>query len=195
MENVLLVTPIMTLMLASCWIIFVVYWLASAGSVKPIQKTTRWLGVQILVLVGFVFIINPIGIARINPTAFRIIPFLLPVNLVAVILAIAGLIVAILARRTLAGNWSRGVVIKEEHELISTGLYGYVRHPIYSAVLLMTLGTALSFGTLSACIGLLIIVFAFVLKLRAEEMILTGHFSDEYLAYKSRTKALIPFVW
>jgi protein-S-isoprenylcysteine O-methyltransferase Ste14 len=195
MKNILLAGSIMALLLAVCWIILVLYWLASAGSVKPIDKTTGWQGIKVLVLAGLLFIINPIGLVRVNPTAFRIIPSLLFVNLAVVILAAAGLIVAIMARRTLAGNWSRGVVIKEGHELISTGLYRCVRHPIYSGVLLMVLGTALSFGTLSACIGFLIIVFAFVLKLRAEEMILTDHFSDEYLAYKRRTNALVPFVW
>jgi protein-S-isoprenylcysteine O-methyltransferase Ste14 len=59
----------------------------------------------------------------------------------------------------------------------------------------MVLGTALSFGTLSSGIGFLLIALALVLKLRAEEMILADHFSDQYLAYKRRTKALIPFVW
>ncbi len=186
-----MITPI----LAACWIILVLYWVASARSVKPIQKMSEWTGIQILTLAGALLIINPFGLARINPTAFRLIAPLMPVNLVAALLAVAGLIVAILARRMLAGNWSRGVVIKEEHKLITTGPYRYIRHPIYFGGLLMVLGSALTFGTLSAGIGFLIIGLAFALKLRAEERILTERFSDEYEAYKRRTRALIPFVW
>ena len=195
MKTTPITSSFMTFIIAACWIIFGLYWLASSGSLKPIQKTTDWLGVQLTVLAGFLLILNPLGLAGINPIAFRMIPSLWSVDLTAILFTVAGLIIAILARRTLAGNWSRGVVIKEEHELISTGLYHYVRHPIYSGALLMVLGTALSFETLSACVGFLIIVFAFLVKLRAEEKILTAHFSDKYLAYKEHTKALIPFIW
>ncbi len=59
----------------------------------------------------------------------------------------------------------------------------------------MVLGTALSFGTLSACIDFLIIVLTIWLKLRQEEALLTKHFAEEYLSYKGRTKTLIPFIW
>jgi protein-S-isoprenylcysteine O-methyltransferase Ste14 len=99
-----------------------------------------------------------------------------------------------MARRALAGNWSRAVAFKEDHELITTGLYRYVRHPIYTGVLLMVLATALFVGTLSAAIGFIIIVLGLWSKLRAEEELLTKHFPKEYPAYKDRTKALIPYV-
>jgi protein-S-isoprenylcysteine O-methyltransferase Ste14 len=113
---------------------------------------------------------------------------------VIIVFAVTGLIVALIARRTLAGNWSRAVAFKEDHELITTGLYHYVRHPIYTGVLLMILATALSVGTLSAGIGFVIIVLGLWFKLRAEEEILTKHFPKEYSVYKDRTKALIPYV-
>ncbi len=80
------------------------------------------------------------------------------------------------------------------HELITTSLYRYVRHPIYTGVLLMVLATALFVGTLSAAIGFIIIVLGLWFKLRAEEKLLTKHFPKEYPAYKERTKALIPYV-
>lgn len=50
---------------------------------------------------------------------------------------VAGLIVAVVARRMLAGNWSGAVALKKDHELITTGFYQYVRHPIYAGMLLM----------------------------------------------------------
>ncbi len=182
----------------ACWLIFLLYWYILAGPVKPIQRTSGWLRGnwhQILLLAGFLLISNPLGLARVNPIAFSIASPTLVIQLLSVVFAVAGLIVAVIARKTLAGNWSREVAIKEGHELITTGLYRHVRNPIYSGILLMTLGTALSFGTLSAVIGFLIVMLAIWLKLCGEEKILAQHFSEEYLAYKKHTKALIPFVW
>lgn len=103
--------------------------------------------------------------------------------------------VAITARRTLARNWSGAVALKEDHELITAGLYQYIRHPIYTGMLLMILGTALSFATLGACMGFLIILMGVLLKLKQEEALLTKHFAQDYLSYKKRTRTLIPFIW
>ena len=181
-----------------CWLIFLLYWFVSAGTVKPIQRTSGWLWgnwYQILLFLGWLLIFDPFGLARVNPIAFSVISPTLTGNLVSVILVIGGLIVALIARRTLAGNWSRAVAIKEGHELITTGLYRHIRNPIYSGILLMTLGTTLSFGSLSACIGFLVVTMAIYLKLRGEEHILSVHFGSVYLSYKKRSKMLIPFVW
>jgi len=124
-----------------------------------------------------------------------LIPQTIVMNAVIVILVTAGLVVAIIARRTLAKNWSAAVALKKDHELITTGLYHYVRHPIYIGARLMVLGTTLSLGTLSACIGFLINVLTTWLKLKQEEAFLAEHFAEEYSSYKSRTRMLIPFIW
>lgn len=184
--------------IAGCWILFILYWIISAQSVKPIQSTSGWLRgnwYQLLLALGWLLIFNPLGLARLNPLAFQILPAMPIINLAAALFVLAGLIIAILARRGLADNWSREVAIKQDHELITTGLYRYVRNPIYSGILLMTLGTALSFGTLSACVGLLIVLLGIYLKLHDEESILTEHFGSQYESYRKQTKALIPFVW
>jgi protein-S-isoprenylcysteine O-methyltransferase Ste14 len=186
----------------ACWIIFILYWFISARTVKTIQETRGWLGgnwYPILPLIGFLFIGNFKFLARlgipVNSLGILLIPHTTIINVLSAILAVAGLIVAIMARRALAENWSAAVALKRDHELITTGLYRYVRHPIYTGNLLMVLGTALSFDTLSACIGFFIIVFTVLLKLRQEEVLLTEHFSEEYSSYKKRTKILIPFIW
>lgn len=116
-------------------------------------------------------------------------------NILITILLASGLVIAIAARRRLASNWSGQVAIQQGHELITRGLYGYVRYPIYAGILLIALGTGFSYDTLSAGIGFLIISIAVYLKLGDEERILSRHFGDEYLSYKQRTKALIPFLW
>jgi protein-S-isoprenylcysteine O-methyltransferase Ste14 len=187
---------------AGCWIIFLLYWFISAQSVKSIQETRGWLGGSwhsIFYLIGSLLMVNFRFLNRLGvPTeTFAMILFQhTSIQYVAVvILLIVGLIVAILARRTLAGNWSGAVALKEDHKLITTGLYQYVRHPIYTGMLLMILGTALSLGTLGAMIGFLSILLGVLLKLNEEEALMTEHFAQEYKSYKKRTKTLIPFIW
>ena len=184
-----------------CWVIFGLYWFISSSSVKSTQETRGWLAGNwhgIFLLIGGLFLSNLPFLAKvgvvISSLTILLIPSSIVINVVIIVFAVTGLIVALMARRTLAGNWSRAVAFKEDHELITTGLYHYVRHPIYTGVLLMVLATALSVGTLSAGIGFVIIVLGIWFKLRAEEEILTLHFPKEYSAYKDRTKALIPYV-
>ena len=184
-----------------CWVIFGLYWFISASSVKSTQESKGWLAGNwhgIVLLIGGLFLSNLPFLAKIGASisslTILLVPHSIVINVVIIVFAVTGLIVAMIARRTLAGNWSRAVAFKEDHELITTGLYHYVRHPIYTGVLLMILATALSVGTLSAGIGFVIIVLGLWFKLRAEEELLTKHFPKEYSAYKDRTKALIPYV-
>lgn len=187
---------------SACWVIFVFYWFFSALSVKSIRETRGWLGgnwYPLLYLVGVSLMIDfrflgRLGIPR-DILAIRLLPPTMAVNMITVTVLVTGLVLAILARRTLARNWSGAVALKEDHELITMGPYYYVRHPIYTGMLLMMLGTALSFATVGASLGFLIIFVGVWLKLKQEEALLTKHFAQEYLLYKKRTKTLIPFVW
>ena len=193
----------MQYVIISCWVIFGLYWFISWSSVKSTRETKgrlagNWHG--ILLLIGGLFLSNVPFLVKsgvgvfISSLTILLIPRSIVLNVVIIVFAVTGLIVAMMARRTLAGNWSRAVAFKEDHELITTGLYHYVRHPIYTGVLLIVLATALSVGTLSAGIGFAIIVLGIWFKLRAEEELLTKHFPKEYSAYKDRTKALIPYL-
>ncbi len=185
-----------------CWIIFILYWLISAQSVKPTQETRGWLTRNwhfILLAIGVLLMSNLRFLARfdipVHVSDTLLIPRTAIVNIAVIVLMIIGLTIAIIARRTLGKNWSRVTAIKKDHELITTGLYHYVRNPIYTGMLLMFLGTALSFDTLSAYVGFPIILFAIWAKLKQEEVLLTEHFDGEYLSYKKHTKMLIPFLW
>ena len=185
-----------------CWVIFCLYWFISAPSAKSTQETRGWLAgnwQSIWLIIGGLFLSNLAFLATfgvpISALTLLLIPRSIVVDGLSIVFTVTGLIVAIVARRTLAGNWSRAVAFKEDHELITTGLYRYVRHPIYTGILLMILGTAVFVGTPSAGIGFLIIILGIWFKLRAEEELLTEHFPRKYPAYKKRTKALIPYVF
>ena len=188
-------------LIIACWVLFALYWFISAGSVKSTQETKGRLAGNwhsIWLIIGGLFLSNVPFLANLGVSTSSLTTLLIPhsivVNVVAIVFVITRLIVAILARRTLAGNWSRAVAFKEHHELITTGLYHFVRHPIYTGILLMISATVLFVGTLSAAIGFVIIVLGLWFKLRAEEELLTEHFPKEYPAYKDRTKALIPYI-
>ncbi len=101
---------------------------------------------------------------------------------------------AIWARVNLGRNWSSRPAMKEHHELVTTGPYAYVRHPIYSGIMLAALGTALTSSIFG--IGMFIFIsITFALRLNKEEKIMLELFPEQYPEYQKRTKRLVPFVW
>ena len=113
---------------------------------------------------------------------------------VGLALTVAGIGFALWARLFLGRNWSGRVTIKEQHELIQSGPYAIVRHPIYSGFLLAILGTALVQGHLRSLLALPLATLGWGLKLRLEESFMAQQFGAAYLDYKRRVKALVPFV-
>jgi protein-S-isoprenylcysteine O-methyltransferase Ste14 len=111
-----------------------------------------------------------------------------------VVLMVIGAAWAVWARFTIGTNWSGSVTLKENHELIERGPYAYVRHPIYSALFTMLLGTAIAFGQVETTFIFAAVLVIFIFKMRTEEQLMTEAFPDDYPAYRRRVKAIIPFV-
>ena len=114
-------------------------------------------------------------------------------GLLAGIVAI-GLIFTLWARAKLGRNWSAVVVLKEDHELIRTGPYAIVRHPIYTGFITMALGTALDAGT---AVGLAFVGALSVglwIKSRREDELMAASFPVEYPDYQRHVRAFIPYV-
>jgi protein-S-isoprenylcysteine O-methyltransferase Ste14 len=112
----------------------------------------------------------------------------LGVSLIAAGLAFAGW-----ARVHLGRNWSGSVTVKEAHELIRSGPYGYVRHPIYTGLIAAVLGTVIASGTVRAVLALVIVVVSLLRKLRTEEAFMRDTFPGEYQRYSAAVPALVPF--
>ena len=87
------------------------------------------------------------------------------------------------------------MTVKQQHELIRGGPYAYVRHPIYSGLLLAFIGTAIVRGEWRAVLAVLIAFAALWRKLRLEERWMIETFGDQYRRYRERTAALIPFIF
>ena len=126
---------------------------------------------------------------------WRFLPDLEVYRWIGLLMTIAGVAFAIWARVTLGRNWSGTVTVKQDHELIRTGPYALVRHPIYTGITLAVFGTAMFDGEIRSIIFILAMLSVFLHKMRMEERFMTEQFGSEYTNYRQRTKALVPFLW
>jgi protein-S-isoprenylcysteine O-methyltransferase Ste14 len=109
-----------------------------------------------------------------------------------IVLTSLGAAIAIWSRRTLGENWSARVTLKEEHQLIRSGPYRFVRHPIYTGMFVATAGTALVVGEWRAVLAVVLMFAAHSRKALREEAMLTREFGADYAAYRQRTGFLFP---
>src|SRR5260370_42714657 len=131
---------------------------------------------------------------QVDPGTGRSVPPSPAVEITAAVLCAGGLILAIWARPAIGSNWSGIVTLKRDHELVTRGPYCYVRHPIYSAILMMFLATALAVGRLRGLLGFALSFVSCWIKLRQEKALLMRPFPDQYPPSRARAKALVPFV-
>ena len=177
------------------WTAWALYWLAAAIGTKKTQRRASprsRLAHLLPLLVGGLLIGLP-GLPWDAALGMRLWP---PSDLlygVGFTLLIAGLAFAVWARVHLGRNWSGMVTVKEGHELIRTGPYGYVRHPIYTGILTGAVGTAICSDTLGAALGVVIIAIALGRKLRIEEALMRETFPGQYQKYCAEVPALVPF--
>jgi protein-S-isoprenylcysteine O-methyltransferase Ste14 len=127
--------------------------------------------------------------------AVRFVPEGMPAAYVGLVLTCLGLGFAVWARFSIGNNWDSMVVLKEDHQLVRTGPYSIVRHPIYSGFMLATLGTAVAQGEIGRLLAVPVIVIAWGYKARVEEAFLKQRFGSQYDQYRREVKALIPAVW
>jgi protein-S-isoprenylcysteine O-methyltransferase len=183
------------LVINACWLIFAIVWLlASFGNKAASNKQSAGsralqLGLEI---VAFVLLFD--GDTAVGPLGWTCIPHSIAVSVVGLALTVLGLAFAIWARFYLGSNWSAVVTVKQNHELVRSGPYAFVRHPIYTGICIAFLGTALYVGQLRALVGLVLSATGYKLKSLTEEAMMDKQF-DEYQQYKREVKALIPFVW
>lgn len=171
------------------WVLFSMYWefAAKDAAAAKSSETKISRGVHVfLANVALLLEIAPIrGLGR----------FLPPTSLslaLGVAVEASGLFLAIWARRALGRNWSGEISIKVEHQLVRSGPYKLLRHPIYTGLLAMYAGAALVTGTWLAILGLAMAAFAYWRKIRLEEENLNVAFGAEYDAYRRETWALVP---
>lgn len=178
-----------------CWASWLAFWLVTSGWSKPVterQNTRQRLSYTVLLLAGFVLALSD---SRQWPILGRqLLSYSAWLAGLGAVLAVVGVGVTLWARRVLAGNWSADVTFKKDHELVTAGPYTLSRHPIYTGLTLLFVGTALIQGTLASVIAIGLAFISFLIKLAQEERLMTAHFGAAYATYQRRTKRIIPFV-
>jgi protein-S-isoprenylcysteine O-methyltransferase Ste14 len=172
--------------IAIAWVVFWVYWFAAAFGAKTgtggmRQVPLRGLAALAVVLLLRVFRGGSLGVHSLG------------LEVIGVVVFASGIALAIWARVHLGRNWGMPTTQKADPELVTSGPYRFVRHPIYSGILTGVLGTALA----TNLIGLIIVGVLgayFYYSASVEEKNLTATFPAAYPAYRTSTKMLIPFV-
>src|SRR5258707_5903663 len=155
------------------WVLFCLYWIVSAFKLKKTKKRESWdqRFRHVLPLVAAFYLFKPR--AHYGWLGVRFIPASDAVAWIGVALAAAGVVIAIWARWHLGANWSGVVTLKEGHELIRSGPYRSMRHPIYTGILLAMLGTALTLGEVRGLLAVAIAWLSFYTKARRGETLLS----------------------
>ena len=111
---------------------------------------------------------------------------------VAVALTALGFALTLWARYILGSNWSGNVTIKVAHQLIRTGPYRFVRHPIYTGIIVAAAGTAIALDQTRGLIALALLWLGFNIKRLKEEQFMRQTFGEQYAAYSESTGAIFP---
>lgn len=177
------------------WLVWAVYWMAMGLRGKKVERRESLMQ----------------GLSWILPSAVGVAIFMTPDDwygplsglflhhgrttfwIGAIFLAF-GLGFSVYARHFLGGNWSGAVTVKQNHELVRSGPYRWVRHPIYTGLLIGILASAIAGSQWRDLLAFGVLTAAIWSKLRREERWMTQRFGEEYAAYRRSVRALVPFL-
>ncbi|MCL2832566.1 MAG: isoprenylcysteine carboxylmethyltransferase family protein [Treponema sp.] len=166
------------------WIAVFVYWLIRSQKQGIMNEIAGLIKLALSGLIIFIPVIFLSVLYLYKPL------FLL--NIIGTGIVAFGFILCIVSREYLAQNWSGKVVIQAEHTLVQNGPYKILRHPIYSGVLIMMLGSSLLAGNLLGFVWFVFSFFGLYRKSKQEEELLITKFGDSYEQYKKSTSMIIP---
>jgi len=173
------------------------YWLYSARGVKKTMVRDQGLllraCIRLASLVYFLLVFLPylsigwLGVKWLPPNTI--------LSYLGAAACALGLGFALWARRTIGTNWSGAATLKEDHQLIQTGPYALVRHPIYSGFLLGMLGTAVTLGEVRGLLAFALMAITFTKKIHDEERLMLIQFPNAYPPYQAAVARVIPFLF
>jgi protein-S-isoprenylcysteine O-methyltransferase Ste14 len=175
------------------WAIWALWWLAMAffsKSTKRRESVAQRIEHLVPAILGFMLIFREgfggTWLARpVWPENSVLLVF-------CVIATVLGLLFTVWARLILGSNWSGTVTIKTNHQLIRRGPYRWIRHPIYTGMLLALLATAMVQGLLSGVIGFAFVLLALYRKARREESFLAQEFGEGFVQHRQHTGMFLP---
>ena len=177
------------------WMAWLLYWFLSAAGTKRTLRSesggsriSHWLPL----MVGIYLVCSPDFPA--GWMTRQILPDVPARYLCATLVVALGLAFTVWARVHLGRNWSGSVTQKQGHELVRSGPYAWVRHPIYTGLVFALLGSAIALGEPRGFLGVLLVLGAWVRKLRIEEGFMRELFPAQYERYAAEVPALVPFI-
>jgi protein-S-isoprenylcysteine O-methyltransferase Ste14 len=176
---------------ALLWIAFIVYWSMAARTAAPAKsaESPRSRRIHVYLLNGALLLLLFLPRPGLRGRYLPLSPLIVAAGL---IVQGAFFVLAAWARRYLGRNWSGAITEAVGHELVRAGPYRVIRHPIYSAMIGMFIGTALVSGEWHALLGVIIIVLPYWRKVRLEERHLRQVFGAAYETYQRESWALLP---
>jgi protein-S-isoprenylcysteine O-methyltransferase Ste14 len=175
------------------WIWFSAHWSAAAKSASAArQSETRGSRSFHLLLLNGSMLLIYISLPGLGG---RFVPDTQLVHIIGIAIQAVFVLFAFWARRHLGRNWSGDVTVKVDHELVRTGPYRRIRHPIYTAMFGMYAGAAIAVGEVHSLVALGILVLAYWRKIGLEETALRGEFGSMYDDYQRHSWAVVPPIW
>ena len=175
------------------WIVFLIYWAVAAIKTRTTREKESLVSrysILAIEVVGYVLIFS--DSAGIGLLGTRFLPRSIPGEVLGVVCTWAGIGLAIWARYHLAENWSARITIKEDHQLIRTGPYSRLRHPIYSGIILAAAGSAIVIDEWRCVLGMCLVLAGYCVKGRREERMLGQQFGEAFREHQKHTGFLIP---
>jgi protein-S-isoprenylcysteine O-methyltransferase Ste14 len=179
---------------ALSWLVWASYWILARRFVKT-TKSTEGAGLGMLHVIPLavgIYLIFHGSASGVLWWPLYVSPLL---QWVGVAMTVFGLLFAVWSRLHLGRNWSAMVTLKEGHELVRSGPYRFVRHPLYTGFLTALVASAVVAETGDAFIGVAIIIVAYLVKMGREEKVLTLEFGEKYRTYTHDVARLVPFVY
>jgi protein-S-isoprenylcysteine O-methyltransferase Ste14 len=180
--------------IAGLWLLFVAYWAVAAMGAKRSAGRRRWgreIGLRLVVILLIVALMQSRSLRQFLAETQRSASHSGVLGWTGVALCLLGFGLAINARRHLGRNWGLPMSRKEQPELITSGPYALIRHPIYTGLILAMLGSAIGVNVFWAL--LLVPVGAyFIYSARREEKVMLQLYPEQYAAYMARTGMLAP---
>jgi len=175
------------------WGVLMVYWSREARKPTPTVKAESRSGTMKHAAwreIGLLLLFLPIwGLNRVVlPSGSRHVWIGLGVQLLGMWFYFRG-------RRELGRQWSSAISIKTDHQLVTTGPYRFIRHPMYTAMIAMALGTAIVNTRIHALIGVALVAWSYVVKIGVEEVWMAEQFGPAHADWRRHSWKLVPLLY
>ena len=187
-------------LIIAAWVVLFVIWIVGAFTAKRTAWSFNGFGwIYRLGLIALVFLL--IHIPIFDRWFHRVGSLRVPLvqtdplwGIIGTLITLVGVGTAISARFSLGRNWGMPMTQRAEPELVTSGIYAYVRHPIYTGFILGMIGAAIG-ESIVWLIPLVVSAPYFLFSARREEKRMLDLFPDQYPAYRARTRRFIPWIF